>query len=142
MPVTTDDMNNISVIVYRMVTMATVVTASENKVFAALLIDTLGLGIHNTMTKLLPEAVAKTSPVWPLTRTSQPGIGCLSVFIGLRGTSEELGLKAQNTWAFTSSGMNYVTFTETCQQCLFHYYIIHNQGIGFFYQHELGRRSL
>lgn len=33
----------------------------------------------------------------------KPGVGCLSVFIGLRGTAEELGLKAQNVWAFTGN---------------------------------------
>ena len=29
------------------------------------------------------------------------GIAALSVFVGLRGTTEELGLKACNVWAFT-----------------------------------------
>ncbi len=33
----------------------------------------------------------------------KPGIGSLSVFIGLKGTTEELGLKAQNVWAFMGS---------------------------------------
>lgn len=75
-----------------------------------LLIHHAYAGIHNTLKKLLPEAVAKTSPIWPLTLTAKPGIGNLSVFIGLRGTTEELGLKAQNVWAFTSSGMDYVSF--------------------------------
>lgn len=61
------------------------------------------LGIHNTLLHLLPENVAKNSPCWPLTSSMKPGIGCLSVFIGLRGTAEELDLKAQNVWAFTGS---------------------------------------
>lgn len=60
-------------------------------------------GIHNTLLHLLPENLAKTSPCWPLTTSMKPGIGCLSVFIGLRGTTEELGLKAQNVWAFNGS---------------------------------------
>jgi hypothetical protein len=61
------------------------------------------LGIHNTFLDLLPENVAKKSPIWPLSNTMKPGIGCLSVFIGLRGTTEELGLKAENLWVFTES---------------------------------------
>lgn len=62
-------------------------------------------GVHNTLLNLLPENVAKTSPSWPITNTMKPGIGCLSVFIGLRGTTEELGLKAQNLWVFTDSSI-------------------------------------
>jgi len=60
-------------------------------------------GIHNTFLKLLPEAVASQSICWPLAIRSQPSAGCLSIFIGLKGTAEELGLKAQNVWAFTGS---------------------------------------
>lgn len=60
-------------------------------------------GIPNTLLKLLPEKVAQASPSWPIACNAKPGIGCLSVFIGLRGTSEELGLKAQNVWAFTKT---------------------------------------
>jgi all-trans-retinol 13,14-reductase len=52
---------------------------------------------------LLPEIIAKTSPIWPLTTKMKPGVGCLSAFIGLRGTAEELGLKAENLWVFTES---------------------------------------
>lgn len=40
----------------------------------------------------------------------KPGIGCLSVFIGLRGTTEELGLKAQNLWVFTDSSAEEVFY--------------------------------
>lgn len=40
----------------------------------------------------------------------KPGIGCLCVFIGLRGTTEELGLKAQNVWAFNGSSSEDVVF--------------------------------
>lgn len=58
---------------------------------------------------LLPENVAKMSPTWPLTSSMKPGIGCLSVFIGLRGTAEELGLKAENLWVFTDSSVEEVS---------------------------------
>jgi all-trans-retinol 13,14-reductase len=66
-------------------------------------------GIHNTFMDLLPENVAKMSPTWPLTNSMKPGIGCLSVFIGLRGTAEELGLKAENLWVFTDSSVEEVS---------------------------------
>jgi all-trans-retinol 13,14-reductase len=52
---------------------------------------------------LLPEEVSKKSPLWPLIHTLKPGIGCINVFIGLRGTAEELGLRAENLWIFTDS---------------------------------------
>ena len=29
------------------------------------------------------------------------GVGAFSLFVGLKGTTEELGLKANNLWAFT-----------------------------------------
>ena len=29
------------------------------------------------------------------------GQGAMSLFVGLKGTAEELGIKAQNMWAFT-----------------------------------------
>jgi hypothetical protein len=60
---------------------------------------------------LLPENIAKRSPIWPLTYTMKPGVGCLTAFIGLRGTAEELGLKAENLWIFTeSSGSKVMRF--------------------------------
>jgi len=33
----------------------------------------------------------------------KPGLTGISVFVGLKGSNEELGLKAQNTWAFAES---------------------------------------
>ncbi len=33
--------------------------------------------------------------------TVRSGVGAMSLFVGLRGSKEELGLKAVNTWAFT-----------------------------------------
>jgi len=60
-------------------------------------------GIHNTFLKLLPSELACQSPCWPLACRAQPGAGCLSIFIGLKGSAEELGLKAQNVWAFAGT---------------------------------------
>jgi all-trans-retinol 13,14-reductase len=33
----------------------------------------------------------------------KPGLAAMSIFVGLNASNEELGLKAQNTWAFTSN---------------------------------------
>ncbi|XP_046452890.1 all-trans-retinol 13,14-reductase-like isoform X2 [Daphnia pulex] len=77
--------------------------SSAVDIFAPIVIS--DAGIHNTLMDLLPENIAKTSPAWPLTSAMKPGIGCLSVFIGLRGTAEELGLKAENLWVFTDSSL-------------------------------------
>ena len=63
----------------------------------------LFIGVYNTFKKLLPEDVAQTSPTWPLVCSAKPGVGCFSVFVGLRGTTEELGLTAQNIWAYNGN---------------------------------------
>lgn len=72
----------------------------------------IGAGIHNTFMKLLPGHAAKLSPTYPLAASLKPGIGCFSVFIGLKGTTAELGLKAQNIWAFTGSDPEQVNIYE------------------------------
>ena len=74
-------------------------------------------GIHNTFLKLLPEQVACQSPCYRLARTMKPGIGSLSIFIGLRGSTEDLGLKAQNVWAFANSDSEKVV--ETTRKFVF-----------------------
>ena len=33
----------------------------------------------------------------------KPGMAALSIFVGMDASHDELGLKAQNTWAFTSN---------------------------------------
>lgn len=69
-----------------------------------------GAGIMNTYKKLLPEEVARKSEIYPLINNElRPGYGAMSVFISLNGTAEELGLKAQNLWAFTSSDIDGVS---------------------------------
>ena len=46
--------------------------------------------------RLLPEKVVKKLPIWPVLSKAKPGIGLLAVYLGLNGTAEEIGLKAQN----------------------------------------------
>ncbi|KZS15688.1 Uncharacterized protein APZ42_018888 [Daphnia magna] len=62
-------------------------------------------GMQNTLLDLLPERVAKKSPAWPLMKTIKPSYGNISVFVGLRGTTEELGLTAQNIWIHNGSDL-------------------------------------
>lgn len=59
--------------------------------------------------QLLPEKVAKKSPVWPVVSKANPGIGLLSVFLGLKGTAEELGLTAQNFFVLKGNNCEKVT---------------------------------
>ncbi|EFX72451.1 hypothetical protein DAPPUDRAFT_308270 [Daphnia pulex] len=59
-------------------------------------------GLQNTFQDLLPENVAKLSPSWSLVNSLSAALGNLTVFIGLKGTPEELGLTAQNVWIFTN----------------------------------------
>ncbi|XP_057369708.1 all-trans-retinol 13,14-reductase-like [Daphnia carinata] len=62
-------------------------------------------GMHNTLLDLLPKSEAEKSSAWPLTKTIRPSVGNLSVFVGLRGTTEELGLTAQNIWVHAGSNL-------------------------------------
>ncbi|XP_046639196.1 all-trans-retinol 13,14-reductase-like [Daphnia pulicaria] len=59
-------------------------------------------GLQNTFQDLLPENVAKFSPSWSLANSLPAALGNLTVFIGLKGTPEDLGLTAQNVWIFTN----------------------------------------
>lgn len=62
----------------------------------------LFLGLQNTFQDLLPENVAKLSPTMSLANSIPAALGNLTVFIGLKGTPEELGLTAQNVWIFNN----------------------------------------
>ena len=43
----------------------------------------------------------------------KPGWSAISVFVGLNASNEELGLKTQNTWAFTDNAIEgYEKYTE------------------------------
>ena len=63
-------------------------------------------GLHNTLGKLLPAKVVKDCGLKDLVKRVRPGVGLMSVFIGLDGTKEELGLKASNVWAFTDADLD------------------------------------
>ncbi|XP_060569543.1 all-trans-retinol 13,14-reductase-like [Ruditapes philippinarum] len=57
-------------------------------------------GVINTFKHLLPKEVAVKAPLYKYIQEVGPSISYVSVFIGMNGSSQELGLKKSNTWAF------------------------------------------
>ena len=53
-------------------------------------------GVHNTFYKLLPENVARKSPMWSELSKMKQGRALLGVYIGMKGTDKELGITPQN----------------------------------------------
>ena len=41
----------------------------------------------------------------------EPGAAALSIFVGMDASHDELGLKAQNTWAFTSNSWSEINIS-------------------------------
>ncbi len=66
-------------------------------------------GLYNTVESLLPPATVKDRDLSSLLTHVRHGLGLMSVFIGLDGTPEELGLKAGHTWAFRGAGLQQIT---------------------------------
>ena len=60
-------------------------------------------GAYNTFQKLLPQEISEISYYSKILRKSKPGMAAISIFVGLDASNEDLNLKAQNTWAFTSN---------------------------------------
>lgn len=63
-------------------------------------------GLHNTFEKLLPPVALQKFGLGQLLKRVEHGVGLLSVFVGLEGTKEELGLKASNIWAFQNADLD------------------------------------
>ncbi len=63
-------------------------------------------GLYNTLEGLLPKEVVSSYGLDRLLGKVRHGPGLLSVFVGLDGTTEELGLKASNIWAFQNSDLD------------------------------------
>lgn len=59
-------------------------------------------GVKKTFKYLLDDRVAQKSPLMPLMKKVGSSVSFISVFVGMNGSPTELGLKAGNTWAFTS----------------------------------------
>uniref|UniRef100_A0A3Q3EMY2 All-trans-retinol 13,14-reductase n=1 Tax=Labrus bergylta TaxID=56723 RepID=A0A3Q3EMY2_9LABR len=63
-------------------------------------------GIFNTYQKLLPKELQTMPAIQKQLSMMKNGEGGLSVFVGLNGTKEELGLKADNYWIFTENNFD------------------------------------
>lgn len=72
-------------------------------------------GLYNTVEKLLPSQTVKHYDLSRVMGRVRHGVGLMSVFIGLDGTAEELGLKASHVWAFSGTDLNQIMeeFTKT-----------------------------
>ncbi|OWF41588.1 putative all-trans-retinol 13,14-reductase [Mizuhopecten yessoensis] len=60
-------------------------------------------GVSNTFKKLLPTEVAQKSKIYPTIKSVGNSLSYMSVFIGMDGSQEELGIKGQNMWCFNRS---------------------------------------
>ena len=69
-------------------------------------------GAINTFHVLLPREIALKSSYSRLlgAKLVESGVGAMSIFVGLRGTAEELGIKPQNIWSFT--GWDFYLLTQ------------------------------
>ncbi|XP_038151769.1 all-trans-retinol 13,14-reductase-like [Cyprinodon tularosa] len=63
-------------------------------------------GIFNTYEKLLPKELRAMPDVQKQLSMVKHGEGGLSIFVGLNGTKEELGLKANNYWIFAENNFD------------------------------------
>ncbi|XP_027897821.1 all-trans-retinol 13,14-reductase-like [Xiphophorus couchianus] len=63
-------------------------------------------GIFNTYENLLPKELQAMPEIQKQLSLVKHGEGGLSIFIGLNGTKEELGLKANNYWIFTENNFD------------------------------------
>ncbi|KAG8566537.1 hypothetical protein GDO81_013292 [Engystomops pustulosus] len=70
-------------------------------------------GIFNTYGQLLPPEVRIKPEVESLLSNLQYGMGCFLVFVGIRGTSDELGLQSTNLWIYSESDLN--SMMEKCK---------------------------
>lgn len=67
-------------------------------------------GAMNTFAKLLPQEIAKKSSITRLLGNKlESGTACMSLFVGLIGTAEELGLKPQHIWSYPSNDLSGIT---------------------------------
>ncbi|CAG07254.1 unnamed protein product, partial [Tetraodon nigroviridis] len=63
-------------------------------------------GIFNTYQTLLPKELRALPDIQKQLSLMKNGEGGLSIFLGLAGTKEELGLKADNYWIFSENNLD------------------------------------
>ncbi len=72
-------------------------------------------GLYATFMKLLPPQISQKSYFHELAKTMKPSWGTVCGFIGFNASNEELGLKAENIWAFGSNdcGEGYIKYMDS-----------------------------
>jgi len=75
-----------------------------HEILAPLVISSAGL--YNTFQKLLPPKLAAKSYYSQICKELKPGVAAMNVFLGLNASAEELGVKRQNCWAFTTNNID------------------------------------
>ena len=79
--------------------------AKKSEIRAPIVIS--NAGIINTYSKLLPKAIQEKYQLGFDLKQVKSGMGAMALFVVLKGSNEELGLKvASNTWAFTDLDLN------------------------------------
>ncbi|XP_042332324.1 all-trans-retinol 13,14-reductase-like [Sceloporus undulatus] len=76
----------------------------EVKIYAPIVIS--DAGIYNTMANLLPPQIRSKPEIQSQIDMVQHSMGSFIVFVGLRGTKEELGLKSSNYWLYPSNDLD------------------------------------
>uniref|UniRef100_A0A6J0TN24 L-amino-acid oxidase n=1 Tax=Pogona vitticeps TaxID=103695 RepID=A0A6J0TN24_9SAUR len=77
---------------------------SEVKIYAPVVIS--DAGIFNTLEKMVPPHITSKPEIQSLLNLVQHSMGCLLVFVGLRGTKEELGLKSSSYWIYKHNDLD------------------------------------
>nr|XP_057905052.1 all-trans-retinol 13,14-reductase [Doryrhamphus excisus] len=71
-------------------------------------------GILNTYQSLLPKELQATPAIQRQLSMLKSGEGGLSIFVGLNGSKEELGLKAENYWIFLENNIDKLFEKYSC----------------------------
>uniref|UniRef100_A0A8D2IUB3 L-amino-acid oxidase n=1 Tax=Varanus komodoensis TaxID=61221 RepID=A0A8D2IUB3_VARKO len=79
-------------------------TQEEVKVYAPVVIS--DAGVFNTFAKLLPSEIRSKPEIQSRLDMIQHGTGSVQVFVGLRGTKEELGIKSTNYWIYLHNDLD------------------------------------
>ncbi|XP_062993766.1 all-trans-retinol 13,14-reductase-like [Elgaria multicarinata webbii] len=79
----------------------------EVKVHAPVVIS--DAGIFNTFGKLLPPEIRSKPEIQSRLDMVRHGTGSFLVFVGLRGTKEELGIKSTNYWIYPNNDLDSIT---------------------------------
>ncbi|KAJ1136333.1 hypothetical protein NDU88_002750 [Pleurodeles waltl] len=79
----------------------------EINVFAPVVIS--NAGIFNTYERLLPPEISAKPALQSQLNSIHHGMGSFLVFVGLKGSKEELGLKSTNCWIFKHNDMDNMT---------------------------------